>query len=117
MTLIRGRKKKEDDKQRVKLEEIRITGWLNFVVLLAMAAVAYTDSVVVANVSLGYLYVLPIALSALVNRPPLTIGLAVVCTVFQDLFFGTQPETLRIRIFRNVITLIGFLVVAFLVNR
>ena len=38
------------------------------------------------------------------------------CTVLQDLFFGTQPETLRVRIFRNAITLIGFLVVGFLVT-
>jgi serine phosphatase RsbU (regulator of sigma subunit) len=113
---MKGKQKRDEEKQRVQVEETRITGMLNFVVFLAIAAVAYTDWVVVPNVSLGYLYVLPIALSALVNRPPLTIALAVVCTVFQDLFFGTQPETLKVRIFRNAITLIGFLVVGFLVT-
>jgi sigma-B regulation protein RsbU (phosphoserine phosphatase) len=113
---MKGKQKREEEKQRVQVEETRITGMLNFVVVLAIAAVAYTDWVVVSNVSLGYLYVLPIALSALVNRPPITIGLVFACTVLQDLFFGTQPEALRVRIFRNAITLIGFLVVGFLVT-
>ena len=113
---MKGKQKRDEEKRRVQVEETRITGMLNFVVFLALAAVAYTDWLVIPNVSLGYLYVLPIALSALVNRPPLTIALAVGCTVLQDLFFGTQPETLRVRIFRNAITLIGFLVVGFLVT-
>lgn len=109
-------KKRDQEEQRVRVEENRITGLLNFVVFLAIAAVAYTDWIVSPNVSLGYLYVLPIALSALVNPPPITIALAVACTVLQDLFFGTAPETLQVRIFRNAITLIGFLVVGFLVT-
>jgi sigma-B regulation protein RsbU (phosphoserine phosphatase) len=98
------------------VEESRITGWLNFVLLMAMAAVAYTDWIVVPNVSLGYLYVLPVALSALINPLPLTITLAVVCTVLQDIFFGTAPEIPQVRVFRNAITLAGFLVVGFLVT-
>jgi len=114
---MKGKQKRDEEKKRVQVEETRITGMLNFVVFLAVAAVAYTDWIVIPNVSLGYLYVLPIALSALVNRPPLTIALAVGCTVLQDLFFGTQPETLKVRIFRNAITLIGFLVVGFLVTQ
>jgi serine phosphatase RsbU (regulator of sigma subunit) len=114
---MKGKQKRDEEKQRVQVEETRITGMLNFVVFLAIAAVAYTDWVVVPNVSLGYLYVLPIALSALVNRPPITIALIVGCTVLQDVFFGTQPETLKVRIFRNAITLIGFLVVGFLVTQ
>jgi len=113
---MKGKQKRDEEKQRVQLEETRITGMLNFVVFLATAAVAYTDWIVIPNVSLGYLYLLPIALSALVNRPPITIALAVVCTILQDVFFGTQPETLSVRIYRNAITLMGFLVVGFLVT-
>jgi serine phosphatase RsbU (regulator of sigma subunit) len=109
-------KKRDQEEQRVRVEETRITGLLNFVLFLSMAAVAYTDWIVVPNVSLGYLYVLPIALSALVNPPVVTIALAVACTVLQDLFFQMPSETLQVRIFRNAITLIGFLVVGFLVN-
>jgi serine phosphatase RsbU (regulator of sigma subunit) len=116
MARMKGKQKRDEEKQRVRVEETRITGMLNFVVFLAIAAVAYTDWVVAPNVSLGYLYVLPIALSALVNRPPITIALAVGCTLLQDVFFGTQPEPLKVRLFRNAITLIGFLVVGLLVT-
>ena len=72
---------KSGDKRQVETEENWITGSLNFVVFLAIAAVAYTDLIVVPNISLGYLYVLPIALSALINPLALTIALAVGCTV------------------------------------
>jgi serine phosphatase RsbU (regulator of sigma subunit) len=113
---MKGKQKRDEEKRRVQVEETRITGMLNFVVFLAIAAVAYTDWVVVPNISLGYLYVLPIALSALVNPPPLTITLAVVCTVLQHLFFPETSETLEVRILRNLITLAGFLLVGFLVT-
>ncbi len=95
--------------------EQRILGWLNFVVFLATAAVAYTDWVVVADVSLGYLYVLPIALSALVNPLPLTFGLVAGCTVLQEIF-GPSPETLEVRLVRGGIALAGFSIVGFFVT-
>jgi serine phosphatase RsbU (regulator of sigma subunit) len=106
---------KSDDKRRVETEETWITGSLNFVVFLAIAAVGYTDWIVVPNISLGYLYVLPIALSALINPLPITLGLAVGCTVLQDLFAGPS-ETLQVRVVRDAIALAGFLVVSFLVT-
>src|SRR4030088_53283 len=96
-------------------EERRTIGLLNAVVALAVGAVAYTDWVVIANVSLGYLYVLPIALSGLINPLPITGGLAVVCTVLQDIF-GPAAESLQLRIAHNVIGVAGFLVVGFLVT-
>ena len=82
---------------------------------MAVAAVAYTDWVVVVNVSLGYLYILPIALCALVNPLPLTVPLALICTFLQDLF-GPAAESLQLRIAHNAIDLAGFLVVGFLVT-
>jgi serine phosphatase RsbU (regulator of sigma subunit) len=106
---------KTGDKRQVETEEHWITGSLNFVVFLAIAAVAYTDFIVVPDISLGYLYVLPIALSALINPLALTMALAVGCTVLADLFAGT-PVTLQVRSIRDAITLAGFLVVAFLVT-
>lgn len=116
MALRKGIHNKDGYKRHIQVEENRITGMLNFVVFLAIAAVGYTDSIVVPNVSLGYLYVLPIALSALVNPLPVTVALAVVCTVLQDVFFGGAPEVLQVRIVRDVITLAGFLMVGFLVT-
>ena len=103
-----------DDKRHVDTEESWIAGSLNFLVFLAIAAVAYTDWIVVPNISMGYLYLLPIALSGLINPLPLTIVLAVGCTILQDLFAGT-PDTPQVRAIRDLIALAGFLVVGFLV--
>jgi serine phosphatase RsbU (regulator of sigma subunit) len=88
----------------------------NLVVALAIAAVAYTDWKVEADVSLGYLYVLPVALSAMVNLLPVTIGLSLLCTVLQDLL-GPHRETLSLHVVENVLSLAGFLVVGFLVSQ
>jgi sigma-B regulation protein RsbU (phosphoserine phosphatase) len=102
-------------KQQALDEEHRTTSLLNAVVFLAIAAVAYTDWVVVANVSLGYLYVLPLALSALVNPLPLTIALAVLCTILQDLF-GPAAESVPLRVAHIALAISSFLIVGFLVT-
>ncbi len=96
--------------------ENRTTGLLNFVIVLAIGAVAYTDWLVVQNVSLGYLYVLPLALCAVVNPLPVTIGLSVLCTGLTDVF-GPPADTVWLRVVHNAIDLVGFLVVAFLVTK
>jgi sigma-B regulation protein RsbU (phosphoserine phosphatase) len=113
--LMKGNKNSDGNQRHIETEESRITGLLNFVVALAIAAVAYTDWIVIANISLGYLYVLPIALSALVNPLPLTIALAVGCTFLQDIF-GPTSDTLQVRVVRGVMSLAGFLVVGFFVT-
>jgi sigma-B regulation protein RsbU (phosphoserine phosphatase) len=105
---------REQKRERL-FEERRTIGLLNAVLAVAIAAVAYTDWVVVANVSLGYLYVLPIALSGLINPLPFTVALAVVCTVLVDIF-GPAAESLRLRIAHNLLGVAGFLIVAFLVT-
>jgi serine phosphatase RsbU (regulator of sigma subunit) len=104
-----------DKKRDRQFEERRTFGLLNVVVLLAVAAVGYTDWLVVANVSLGYLYVLPIALSGLVNPWPFTVVLAVVCMVLQDIF-GPPADSLHLRIVHNIVGVAGFLIVGFLVT-
>ena len=111
MALIDG----NSSKRHLRVEENRVAGLLNVVVVLAIVAVAYTDWVVVANVSLGYLYVLPIALSALVNPLPFTIALSLLCAFLQDLF-GPLAETLQLRIVHGVVGIAGFLAVGFLVT-
>lgn len=97
--------------KQVQVDQTRTAGLLNFVVILA----AYTDWVVVANVSLGYLYVLPIALCALINPLQLTVGLVVICTFLTDIF-GPPPDSLKLRIAHNAVALGGFLVVGILVT-
>jgi sigma-B regulation protein RsbU (phosphoserine phosphatase) len=110
-----GDKNNKGSKRNRQIEEHRTAGLLNVVVVLAIAAVAYTDWVVVANVSLGYLYVLPIALSALVNPFALTATLAAVCTVLENIF-GPAPDSNHLRIVHASISLAGFLTVGFLVT-
>jgi serine phosphatase RsbU (regulator of sigma subunit) len=116
MAFMKGNKNSDDYKRLVRTEENRTSGMLNVVVALAIAAVAYTDWIVVEDDSLGYLYVLPIALSALVNRLPITIALAALCTVLQYIF-GPATDALHIKIIRTVISLAGYLVVGFLVTQ
>jgi serine phosphatase RsbU (regulator of sigma subunit) len=110
-----GNKNSRGSGRQRRFEERRTAGLLNFVVALAVAAVAYTDWIVVVNISLGYLYVLPIALSGLVNPLPFTVALAVVCAFLQELF-GPPAVSLELRIVHSVIGLAGFLVVGFLVT-
>jgi len=116
MAFMKGNGKRGDDQGQLRTEENRIAGMLNFLVFLCIAAVGYTDWVVVPNISLGYLYVLPIALSALINPLPITFAAAVACTFLQDVF-GPHFDSLRVQVIRDAITLAGFLVVAFLVTQ
>lgn len=116
MKLSIGKKRNDDLNRQLRAEETRATGLLNVVLAIAIGAVAYTDWIVVEDDSLGYLYVLPIALSGLVNRLPVTIALAVLGTVLQDLF-GPPTDTLHIRIIRSAVSLAGYLIVGFLVTQ
>lgn len=88
---------------------------LDVLVAVAIAAVAFTDWEIIANVSVGYLYVLPIALCALINPLPFTLGLSVFCTVLQDIF-GPPADSLEWRVVRDVVYLSSFLVVGFCVT-
>jgi serine phosphatase RsbU (regulator of sigma subunit) len=116
MALMKGNGKRGDDQVQLRTEENRIAGMLNFIILLSVATIGYTDWIVVPNITLGYLYVLPIALSGLINPLPFTLGAAVVCTFLQDVF-AAQTDSLQVRILRDVITLAGFLIVGFVVTR
>ncbi len=115
MALMNDRKNNLDHQRNLLLMEGRTTALLNFIVVLAIGAVAYTDWIVVEDDSLGYLYLLPIALSGLVNRLPITVALILLCTFLQEIF-GPPTDTLHIRVIRTVISFAGYLVVGFLVT-
>ncbi len=87
---------------------------LSLIVVAFIVAVAYADSRV-DEISLGYLYLLPLVLSALVNRRLTTFSLIVVCIFLHDLF-GPQ-HTIVARVVLNLTALTGFSVVALFVNR
>ncbi|WP_263418005.1 PP2C family protein-serine/threonine phosphatase [Terriglobus albidus] len=92
-----------------------IAGMLNAVVLAALAAVAYADWIVVTDASLAYLYVLPIALCALVNPLTFTVTLAAICTFLGDVF-GPARDSLYWRMVHNTVHLTSFLIVGSLVT-
>ncbi len=115
MALFKSNKNRDDQSRRLLLVENRATGLLNLLVVLAIGAVAYTDKVIVEDDSLGYLYVLPIALSALVNRVPVTIALSVLCAFLQELF-GPPFDSLHLKVIRTVVSLAGYLAITFLVT-
>jgi serine phosphatase RsbU (regulator of sigma subunit) len=116
MALMKNKKNSQDYERNLLVAENRTTGLLNLIIVLAIVAVAYTDRIVVEDDSLGYLYLLPIALSGLVNRLPITIAIALLCAFLQDIF-GPPTDSLHVRVLRNVIGLAGYLVVSFFVTR
>lgn len=87
---------------------------LTLLVCVFIAAIAYADSRV-QEISLGFLYVLPIALSGLVNRLPTSLFFAAVCVLLHDIF--GPPHLVFPRILLNLFALVGFLIVILVVNR
>lgn len=90
------------------------SGSLSLIVVAFVVAVAYADSRV-DEISLGYLYLLPLVLSALVNKRLTTFSLIVVCIFLHDVF-GPQ-HTIVARVTLNLTALAGFSIVALFVNR
>ncbi len=84
-------------------------------VLVALVIVGYADYVV-QSVSLGFLYIIPLVLGALVLRLPVAIGLAVVCAAFAD-WYGPFEHTGWRHYARNLMTAVGFLVMVVVVDR
>jgi len=116
MALMKNKKNSQDYERNLLVAENRATGMLNLIIVVAIGAIAYTDKIVVEDDSLGYLYLLPIALSGLVNRLPVTIAIVLLCAFLQDLF-APPTDTLHVRVLRGVITLAGYLIVSFFVTR
>jgi len=102
------------DQEKARRRVRRGSLLLSLVVVGFIASVAYADSKVV-EISLGYLYILPIALSALINRRSTTYFVIAVCIVLHD-YFGPTPR-LPFRFAFNLIALIAFTAVALIVNR
>jgi serine phosphatase RsbU (regulator of sigma subunit) len=83
--------------------------WAFLVVILAIACVAYADSKV-DEVSLGYLYILPLSFSAILLPRRVTYSLVAICIFLHDLF-GPPIHHIQGRILHNLTALIGFLFV------
>jgi sigma-B regulation protein RsbU (phosphoserine phosphatase) len=90
--------------------------WLPAILIFgSIAAVAYADFVV-SSVSLGYLYILPLGISAMFLRTRIGYALVAVCVFLHDLF-GPPYRSLQARITHNLTAAIGFTFVVYVIQR
>jgi sigma-B regulation protein RsbU (phosphoserine phosphatase) len=90
--------------------------WLPAILIFgSIAAVAYADFVV-SSVSLGYLYILPLGISAMFLRTRIGYALVAVCVFLHDLF-GPPYPSLQARITHNLTAAIGFTFVVYVIQR
>jgi serine phosphatase RsbU (regulator of sigma subunit) len=90
--------------------------WLPAILIFgSIAAVAYSDFMV-SSVSLGYLYILPLGISAMFLRARISYALIAVCVFFHDLFGPPYPSSLA-RIAHNLTAVVGFTFVVYVIQR
>jgi len=90
--------------------------WLPMVLVFgSIGAVAYADFIV-TSISLGYLYILPLGISAMFLRSQISYGLIGACVFLHD-FFGPPYPSLEARITHNLTALIGFTFVVYVIQR
>jgi serine phosphatase RsbU (regulator of sigma subunit) len=90
--------------------------WLPAVLVFgSIAAVAYADFIV-SSVSLGYLYILPLGISAMFLRSQISYALIAVCVFFHDLFGPPYPSP-EARIAHNLTAVVGFTFVVYVIQR
>ena len=90
--------------------------WLPAVLIFgSIAAVAYADFVV-SSVSLGYLYILPLGISAMLLRSQISYALIAVCVFLHDLFGPPYPSP-EARIVHNLTAVVGFTFVVYVIQR
>jgi len=91
-------------------------GWLPLVFVVgAIAAVAYADDLV-GSVSLGYVYVLPVAVGAIFLRKTVSYGLIGIFMLLHD-YYGRSHIDPRLRMFHNLTEVICFAFVVFVIRR
>jgi len=98
--------------------DVAATGaqWLPATLILAsVAAVAYADFIA-SSVSLGYLYILPLGISAMFLRTRISYALIVVCVFLHD-FFGPPYQSLEARLAHNLTAAVGFTFVVYVIQR
>src|SRR5580692_2758379 len=90
--------------------------WLPLsLVLGAFSAVAYADHLVV-SISLVYLYLLPLVLSAIFLRKEISYSLIVVCVLFHD-YYSPRGIDPGLRIFHNLSAMLCFAFVVYVIQR
>src|SRR5713226_5762482 len=115
--------KLRDFRERVLLlpllrKDVALNGpaWLPLVLVLgALGAVAYADHLV-ASISLVYLYILPIAVSAIFMRKKVSYSLVIICVLFHD-YNSPRSIVPGLRIFHNLSAMLCFAFVVYVIRR
>jgi serine phosphatase RsbU (regulator of sigma subunit) len=90
--------------------------WLPLAFVIgAIAAVAYADDLV-DSISLGYLYVLPLAVGAIFLRKEVSYGLIAICILLHDLYYPSHVNP-ELRMFHNLTAMVCFTFVVFVIQR
>src|SRR5208283_1239529 len=91
-------------------------GWLPVAFVMgAIAAVAYADDLV-DSISLGYLYVLPLAVGAIFLRKRVSYGLIAICVLLHDYYYPSHINP-GLRMFHNFTAMVCFALVVFVIQR
>jgi len=115
--------KLRDFRERVLLlpllrKDVALNGpaWLPLVLVLgALGAVAYADHLV-ASISLVYLYILPIAVSAIFLRKKVSYSLIIICVLFHD-YNSPRSIVPGLRIFHNLSAMLCFAFVVYVTRQ
>jgi serine phosphatase RsbU (regulator of sigma subunit) len=90
--------------------------WLPLAFVIgAIAAVAYADNLV-DSISLGYLYVLPLAVGAIFLRKEVSYGLIAICILLHDYYYPSHINP-GLRMFHNLTAMVCFAFVVFVIQR
>jgi serine phosphatase RsbU (regulator of sigma subunit) len=90
--------------------------WLPLVLVFgAIVAVAYADHLVVA-ISLAYLYILPLGISAIILRKEISYSLCLGCILLHD-YYSMRHINPELRIFHNLSALLCFFFVVWVIQR
>jgi serine phosphatase RsbU (regulator of sigma subunit) len=90
--------------------------WLPLAFVIgAIAAVAYADDLV-DSISLGYLYVLPLAVGAIFLRKEVSYGLIAICILLHDYYYPSHVNP-RLRMFHNLTAMVCFAFVVYVIQR
>jgi serine phosphatase RsbU (regulator of sigma subunit) len=90
--------------------------WLPLLLVFgSIAAVAYADHIAV-SISLGYLYILPLGVGAMLLRSEISYGLIVVCAFLHDLFAPPYVNWEN-RIAHNLSAMLAFTFVVYIIQR
>jgi sigma-B regulation protein RsbU (phosphoserine phosphatase) len=90
--------------------------WLPLVLVLgAIMAVAYADHLVV-SISLAYLYILPLGISAIILSKEISYSLSLVCILLHD-YYSMRHINPELRLFHNLSALLCFFFVVWVIQR